>query len=278
MPEGCDVLDQYTTRDSILYSCLYQCIDRYVDWNTGEVNFNSSDFIELLKFAKSFPSEYDWENYEYAEDDSTQSRIMQGKQMLVEAYISDFYDTTYYGMYFGGSDNVTFIGYPTADGSSYGSTITLENGLAVSSRCEHKDLAWQFVRTLFTEEYQNSQYGLPTNANSFEKKIEEAQKIEYEKNTDGTYRLDENGEKIPVARISYWISDDNSYDIYNLNDTETARLMDLVNNTTTLAGNDEELYNIVLQEAEAFFAGQKSAEDVANLIQSKLSIYINEKR
>ena len=36
--------------------------------------------------------------------------------------------------------------------------------------------------------------------------------------------------------------------------------------------------NIIQSECEAFFAGQKTAEDVGKLLQSKLTIYINEQR
>ena len=42
--------------------------------------------------------------------------------------------------------------------------------------------------------------------------------------------------------------------------------------------DDQSIIDIVLEEAAAYFAGQKSAQDVAKLIQSKANIYINEQR
>ena len=54
--------------------------------------------------------------------------------------------------------------------------------------------------------------------------------------------------------------------------------MELVNTTTKVQNYDEELMQMITNESEAFFTGQKSAEDVGRLLQSKMTIYINEQR
>ena len=41
---------------------------------------------------------------------------------------------------------------------------------------------------------------------------------------------------------------------------------------------DMSIADIVTEQAAAYFSGQKSAEEVAKLIQSKANIYINEQR
>ena len=41
---------------------------------------------------------------------------------------------------------------------------------------------------------------------------------------------------------------------------------------------DQELMNIISEESAAFFSGQKSAKDVAAIIQSRVQIYVNENR
>ena len=41
---------------------------------------------------------------------------------------------------------------------------------------------------------------------------------------------------------------------------------------------DESIISIVTEQAAAYFSGQKSAQEVAKLIQSKASIYINEQK
>ena len=42
--------------------------------------------------------------------------------------------------------------------------------------------------------------------------------------------------------------------------------------------NDENLLNIIKEEAAAYFSGQKKAKDVADIIQSRVQIYVNETR
>ena len=56
------------------------------------------------------------------------------------------------------------------------------------------------------------------------------------------------------------------------------KILELVNTTTKVQNYDEELMQMITNESEAFFAGQKSAEDVGRLLQSKMTIYINEQR
>ena len=50
------------------------------------------------------------------------------------------------------------------------------------------------------------------------------------------------------------------------------------NSTTTLYQYDEALMDIVLEEAEAFFAGTRSAKDAAAILQNRAQTYISESR
>ena len=58
---------------------------------------------------------------------------------------------------------------------------------------------------------------------------------------------------------------------------EADEYMDIIANTTaTVANADEQLMAIISEEAEAFFNGQRTAEDAAAMIQSRASIYVSE--
>ena len=54
--------------------------------------------------------------------------------------------------------------------------------------------------------------------------------------------------------------------------------MSIINSVDGSYNYDDELVTVVSEEAAAFFAGQKSAEEVAKLIQSRVQIYVNEQR
>ena len=55
-------------------------------------------------------------------------------------------------------------------------------------------------------------------------------------------------------------------------------IRELIETTTKAADYNDSIFNIVNEQAAAFFEGQKTAEDVARLIQSKANIYVNEQR
>ena len=56
------------------------------------------------------------------------------------------------------------------------------------------------------------------------------------------------------------------------------QIRELIETTTKMADYDNAIIQIVSEQAKPFFEGQKSAEDVAKLVQSKVNIYVNEQR
>ena len=274
MPEGCTPFDVTTTRDGILNTCLNLDMGDFVNWATGEVDFDNEEFISLLKFAAEFPESYDWETYDW-QNDSAESRIAEGQQML---YATSIYGTdalNYLEAMYNGI-SVTFIGYPTNNGT--GNTIEVDTGYAMSSSCSDKEAAWQFLRTFFTPSYfeNHSYYGLPVQKELLEKKLKKACTPTYEIDDNGEYKLDANGEKI--MEVHYYAVNSAAYTYYALSQDLADRFMDLLNTTDKVSVIDESIKDIVSKQAAAFFSGQKSAEEVAKLVQSNAKIYVNEQR
>ena len=174
---------------------------------------------------------------------------------------------------FGGS--ATCIGYPTSSG--VGNILSMGESYAMSSSCRDKDAAWQFLRTFLTEEHQANGSYLPTNMNAFDKQLDKAMEIKYQKDANGNYILDENGERKPIA-IGMFSDGINTYEIYATTPRQAEQLKEVIATSTKMMDYDQSIIDIVLEQAAAYFAGQKSAEDVAKLIQSKANIYINEQR
>ena len=67
-------------------------------------------------------------------------------------------------------------------------------------------------------------------------------------------------------------------EIYCLTQEQVDQIRELMETTTKMADYDNSIIEIVTQQAAPFFEGQKSAEDVAKLVQSKVNIYVNEQR
>ena len=280
MPEGCTAFDQYVTRDNILSTCLALDMADYVDWGSGKVSFDSPEFIRLLQFADSFPSEFDWENYDWSTEESTEDRLAQGKQMLVQTSAYSVEDMFYnnYTQFLGG--RVTYIGYPTAHGTGNMISFAGDSGYAMSSKSPYKDAAWQFLRRFFERDYQSENvYSLPSRLDVFDERAEDACTIQYQKNEEGQYLLDDDGEKIPIARTSIWNKETQKIEeIYALTEDQVQQIRELILTTTKVADYDQEILDIVKEQTAPYFAGQKTAEEVARLVQSKANIYVNERR
>ena len=160
-------------------------------------------------------------------------------------------------------------------GKKIGNMISLaEASYGISSKSPYKDVAWEFLRSFFTKEYQQENYNLSSRIDVFEQKAEEATTIQYQKDGDGKFLLDEDGEKIPIVR--FYMND--GKEVYNLEPEQVQQIRDLIESTTKVADYNQEILDIVSEQAAPFFAGQKSAEEVARLVQSKGNIYVNEQR
>lgn len=275
MPEGCEPFDVYVTKNDILQAGVSMDMERYVDWTTGQCSFDSQEFIELLKFTDNFSENFDYDNYEWSEEDDTYLRISSGKQMLLQTYISDFNDLMYYGAYFGG--DYTYIGYPNLNGEP-GNMLSLSSGYAMSASCSNKEAAWEFLRMIFSADYQRGTYGIPTNINVYQEKLEEAMTPEYEMDAEGNYVLDENGNRIEISHGAFGFSNGETVQIFALTQEQADKLWDLITTTTKVSEDNSSIMEIVTEQAQAYYAGQKSAEEVAKLIQSKVNIYVNEQR
>ena len=272
MPEGCTPLEPYVTRDQVMSSLLYADMDSFVDWTTGKVNFESDNFKQLLQFVKQFPAEYNWDEHDNSE--STQDLLRQGRQMLTQTYLYGLDSILWNGANFGGQ--ATYIGWPTSSG--VGSIMRFENGFAMSRSCADKDAAWEFFRSMLTESGQTNQYNIPSNRNVFNKQLEDFMTPRYRKDADGNILLDENGEKIEESRGG-WIDDSGvEHHIYAMTQEQADEVLSIIETCTKVASYDTSIYDIVNEQAQAFFAGQKSVDEVARLIQSKANIYVNEQR
>ncbi len=264
LPEGAKVLNSYYTRSDLLRDCCALCLDSLVDWETGEVNFDGPEFLGILRFVEMFPEQIDWKDYQ-GEDERLQ--LWNGMQLLSEMYISDFQWWREYDFLLHGS---TFIGFPT--GSGNGSAFGVDRGLAMSSTCKNKDGAWEFIRILLTKEYQEeNSWNYPTNKEYFDSQI--AMAMEPQMMMDW-----ETGEEVP-ATWNVWAGEESVGKITaQISQEDVDRVMNLIEATDKVYALDQTLYGIINEQCAAFFAGDRSAEDTARLIQSRMMIYVNEQR
>ena len=273
---GASVFGTGYTRDSVLQSCVGNAMAKFVDWNTGKCSFDSQEFKDLLAFANEFPETFDWENYDYSSDTDSYTAMRNGMQLMLPTSIYTLEDHlwTLAAM----NTDISLVGYPSQDNS--GSSFVLSNGVAISAACQDVDAAWSFVRRLFTADFQRGRYyyGLPSNAEVFNERLQEVMTVDYQTDENGQPLLDENGEKIVEPKATYWSNDGEQYSIDAMSQEQADQVMALYNSIHTMNGSNDAIYNIVTEEAGAYFAGQRSLDDVASIIQNRVGLYVAEQK
>ena len=120
------------------------------------------------------------------------------------------------------------------------------------------------------------------NRSAFRSALDKAMEIEYEKDAEGRYLLDANGERIPTAKGGMGVSTDGEsvmeFQLWAMTQEQADKLLAVVESTTRSVDMNASVAAIVREGAAAFFAGQKSAEETAHLIQSRVNLYVNEQR
>lgn len=254
------------TRDSLLETLCTLAISDYVDWNSGTCSFDQG-FAEVLEFAAMFPENtQDSEDYVYVEPIV---RIMDGEALLMPQYLYDFNSSRGYDQLVDGG--LTFVGFPGVSGS--GAAFEVSNGIAMSATCSNKEGAWEFMRTLIDDTNEGYSYGLPINKELFNEAITEAMTPTYY--TD----YDENGNEVQREEAKNWIyyGADEHLEVYAATQEEIDEIVALIDATEVcLSTADEQITSIILEEASAFFNGQRSAEDAAAMIQNRVMIYVSE--
>ena len=234
--------------------------------STGECSFDDQDFKSILEICNKGKNE----ETEYNEDaPSMPALIKEGKVLFNEGWI-DAESVELYKKMFGG--DITFIGYPNKD--KEGSYFNFNTTMGIYSKSDVKEGAWEFIRSFMTRECQGKQagnmmYGNPTRQDCFDMMMKA--KTATEKYTD------EFGQEV-LPLDSSWGWDDLEVKIVPLTDKEAKLYEDLVNNTKKFGGYNNALMEIITEEAKAYFAGEKSLDETADIIQNRIKTYVNENR
>lgn len=269
MHPGAQLLDN-ASKSYVMGILLTYNADNFVDWSKGKCSFDSEEFRKLLTFVNSFPDEIDRDS----QQDATEIRIQNGEVLLNRVNLYDFDEIQQQYEIFGG--DITCIGYPTVDGSS-GTMMQIRDQYAICSKARQKDGAWEFLRSILTAEgNSDSRWGFPVRKAELDQMAREAVEVRYYTDEDGNLIYDENGDPIEIG-VGYGVGHGNwFYEYRRTTQEEVDQVLELINLAVTGAGMDSEILTIINEEAEAFYKGQKSAEEVAKVIQSRAQVYVDE--
>ena len=229
---------------------LQNTIDYFVDEEQGKAYFDSPEFLEFLAYMKECREKEGMM-------DPDRRRIMWQQSC---ARLSDFGTKEEdYG------EEYAFVGYPSPDGTMR-TILRGDLEFAIVSNSENKEGAWLFMEDFLSSEpaekglWRNQLF---SNQNTMQKYIDRELALygqEYEE------IIDEEGN---VTR---------NYSDHSITQAHVDNF-----EKTLAAGRKVSAVNMVLgaivrEEAEYYFSGTKSAEEVAKIIQNKANLYLEEHR
>lgn len=260
--EGVEMFD-HETKAGVLDIYLRYNLAQFFDMNTGLCDFDNPEFRDILEFANRFPKEN-----EYQEGDASEWRkASEGNLLLMRDGVMMIQDYQMLHNIFG--EDISFVGYPSkfSCGSvAKGGDLTV----AMSVKSTNKEGAWEFIRSLLEEDYQNNYVSyFPLLRSAFDNKAAEASKA--------YYATDENGNQVEQATLMVG-NNDFTLEVFSAKEEEIAQVKELIGRIDRMERVDDQVLSIVAEEAGAYFDGQKSVEDVVGVIQSRANIYMNENK
>ena len=243
---------------NVMLNYLPVAIGSYVDWEKQECSFGSAEFQQMLEQLKANSrKEYSGEEY------STSAEKLFYKEILtLNATIAGIEGYLEIKDAFAGT--AEFAGYPNQEGKPWYRLLTNEKyGMNSASDC--KAGAWAFLEFLFSEEYQSECTTLfPSVKSSFEEYLAEGRGI-----------FDSSDGKFVYYKNRF--TDERKEGYPEFDDEDRKQLRYYAENAYMQESfSIRQIQGTVQEEVEAFFQGDKSAENVAKIIQNRISLYLQE--
>ncbi len=263
-PNGMEVFPKMTKQQALYTLCMANMSSYYVDTVNATCSFNTPDFVELLELCNTFPEEeeIDYENMTdqqwelYWEEREMAYR--NDKALFKDVYFdrpSDMHEIAKGDF---GTEDVTFIGYPVKEENVSGGIFAPSFTISVSSQTNYKEEIRSFIDYMLSPEYQKTlSWEMPVNRNVFREKGAEAVNSteEYEK---------------------YYYLASEEFEIGYPTQEEIDRMEAYIDGLSRSRTYDESIYEIVYEEADMFLKGDQSAQQAADMIQSRVSLYLSE--
>ena len=257
-----------------MFRNLFYAASDLVDYESGVCHFDSPDFVKILEFCnKHFVDEVHmpdkWTKPEAHSQYYTDKFYWWSNDRIVTSEIILSGDSSLsYTRDVDARDDITLVGYPSSNGS--GGKLDFSENIAISATCPDKEGAWQFVRSYFTKEYQlaENDWGGKANIQGLSARKDGFERDMYR----SSHFTDMDGNS-----VDYYESKGDKY--YPLTQEEEDKLTNYILSCDTIYGDyDSDVLNICLEEAAAYFAGETTAENAADMIQNRASITLSEKR
>ena len=264
-PEATVWMGNYSSNYTMWESCLLRNLtDSFVNMQDGENYFDSDEFKRLLAMAKercSCDNSEEMAEYYSIDDKNAFARNkFENHEWLAGFYNVILLDAVARDVEMYGNAGKC-VGFPTRSGKGY-SILNADNGFAILKSSEKKDKAWDFIRYCILQTPEWGDYALYSYKPHMQSKIEKELSL-YGQSEEVI--KDEEGNVVEIR-----IGD------HNVNEDAVSFIYDMLENSKPCSEHDEVLFDIVCEELDSFFNGEKDVDEVCDIIQSRVQLYVDE--
>ena len=244
------------TRESLLEMISARYLRVAVDWDNAACDFDNADFIKILELTKGMREYVETaETVKYAFVDTIASGSFFTALIHARTPRSLAEQEAQEGV------KISCIGTPTVDGSC-GSDVAIMNPVGILAQGAAPEKCWEFVKFMLMQaDIEKLPVYLPRLEEAFRTAIEN--KVELPELPADATQFQRH-----VAEVTH----------VNITEADEARFMKLLGMVENIEIYDQNILGIIKKESAPFFAGEKTAAEVASLVQSKVSLYLQEQK
>ena len=222
-----------------------------VDYEAGTAHFETYAFLQVLEYAKRL------ERGDRFREHPIEIEFRRGNKSISQIWISNMAELGNIEMLSG--MEITAIGFPVAEG--VGSRMMPHELYAIGYGTQNQTGSWEFIR--FMLEHGNFRGGIPTSRARLDEEFKWMMTPgEIVENGAGEIMID--GVLVELTPMSQDHAD---------------RFMEMLETLgTMMTGGEEIIMNIIMEVADDFFRGNRTAEDAARIIQSRVQTYVWERQ
>lgn len=241
----------------------------YIDWEKGESHLSEEPFLELLDFAGRYGDKNERNRWGGGEKEGLLLQSGRAVATAPYSFMYNFDELHSLDACFDGKP--ALLGYPRTEGNGI---YAVSRYLYVSSTSDCQEGAKDFLRFLLSEEEQSkymnfkedaSVYGyrpyFPVNLNSFRQLVD--------------YRRDKDMSSTHTSFDSRGLGD---YDLSGLTEKQLEEIDFLLENIRPSNWYAAQIRGIIWEELEPYFAGDKTAEQAAAILNNRVQLYLDERK
>jgi len=253
-----DVSVMYQTDDKeFLQMFIGECGENFIDYSEQKVNFKSDEFKKLLEIVKKYGIRNLNRMEDYRDD---MSLFMEDKLAWYSMYMYCLRDYAGYLARFG--DNITFSGFPGNNGN--GVVANVDTSIGISAYTKNSKEAWEFIRYILANTMTDNLYGalrIPLSRSGLDQLNQALIADSEEKLKNWNEGQANPGMQYPDK----------------LTPEMAKAFVSIVESVTAVRKSDPAVLLIIYEEAPAYFLNQKSVDDVADIIQNRCKIIVQER-